>query len=119
MDIKAVQATYCKPKPEQCRCTSLLESLLALEDTINKITGSFTADPFIKICKCYLGAAARQGFKFLRVDANSGGTSFCIGSKPLTVDNYAEMCENLEINKCYVGAEITRTDPDDIFYPDN
>ena len=112
MDIKAVQATYCKPKPEQCRCTSLLESLLAFEDTINQITGSFTADPFIKICKCYLGVAARQGFKFLRVDANSGGTSFCIGTKPLTVDNYAEMCETFSRNKCYGKGEMTKIHPE-------
>ena len=119
--IEDVQTSYCKPKLEQCQCKALLEGLLLTEvaiNDINRITGyvgMLTNVPFIpdkhyiKGCRCLLGAAARQGFQFFKF---STGSSFCIGAKTFTVDNYVQRCENLLIKKCYGVAEITRTDPD-------
>ena len=109
LEILDVDTTYCKPQPEQCRCKSLLESLLALEPTINRITGSFLAEPYIKGCKCYLGAAVRKGFKFLKIENISRD---CDGIRELTVGNYENKCIELLGFSCYGGAEITRTDPD-------
>ena len=107
--VDFVKTNYCKPQLEQCRCKSLLGSLLALDSTINQITGSFRSLPYMAGCKCYLGAAARQGFKFLKIENISRD---CDGTREFTVKNYEDKCIELLGFSCYGGAEITRTDPD-------
>ena len=109
MDVMMVQAESCKPKPEQCRCKSLLESLLVLEPTVNRITGYLLATPFIKGCRCYLGAAARKGFKFVKLHSD---LEECTGVKKLSVGNYASMCKTFKKKKCEGRGEITKHYPD-------
>ena len=104
-----VLANYCKPQLQQCRCSSLLDMLLALDSTINRITGYFSAKPYIAGCKCYMGAAARQGFKFLKMD---GERKECRGTEPFTVRDYAQICERLSDDNCDGEAELTKIDPD-------
>ena len=62
-----VYTQYCTPKLEQCRCKSLLETLLDDRPDTIKIQGAFAAKPPIAGCKCYLGAAVRKGFKFVNL----------------------------------------------------
>ena len=107
--VDFVKTNYCKPQLEQCRCKSLLGSLLALHSTINQITGSFRSLPYMAGCKCYLGAAARQGFKFLKMEDRG---EECRGTIENPVDDYAKMCEKFSRNKCYGKIEITKIDPD-------
>ena len=104
-----VLANYCKPQLQQCRCSSLLDMLLALDSTINRITGYFNAKPYIAGCKCYMGAAAIHGFRFLKMDDDRKG---CRGTKEFTVDNYTETCEMLLRSKCDGRAEMTKIDTD-------
>ena len=113
LEILDIQASYCKPKLKQCRCKSLLESLLELEVTTNRITGSFSNSMrYIKGCKCVLGAAAKQGFSFFRMFG--GGKEFCRGTKTLTVGKHKEMCKNLLKANCHGGVEITLWTPPDV-----
>ena len=109
LTLNSVITTYCKPQLEQCRCRSLLESLLALDSTINKITGYFNAKPYVAGCKCYMGAAAIHGFRFLKMDDDRKG---CRGTKEFTVGNYTETCEMLLRSKCDGRAEMTKIDTD-------
>ena len=109
MDVMMVQAESCKPKPEQCRCKSLLGSLLVLEPTVNRITGFVFTKPVIKGCRCYLGAAARKGFKFVKLHND---LEECTGVKKLSVGNYASMCKTFKKKKCYGRGEITKHYPD-------
>ena len=109
LKVQLVQTTYCRPQLEQCRCKSLLQSLLTLETSVNKITGKFFARPYIAGCKCYLGASTRQGFKYLKME---GRGEECRGTKEIPADDYAKMCETFSRNKCYGGFEMTKIDPD-------
>ena len=115
LKVQLVQTTYCRPQLEQCRCKSLLESLLDRETTINKITGDFTAKPYIAGCKCYLGAAARKGFTFLKMES-ADNRKECKGTRKFTADkgteNYETLCEKLKSLNCLGTGEITKLDPD-------
>ena len=111
LKVQLVQTTYCRPQLEQCRCKSLLESLLDRETTINKITGDFTAKPYIAGCKCYLGAAARKGFAFLKME-NPASRKECKGKRDFTVDDYEDLCLELQNFNCRGPVEMTKMDPD-------
>ena len=57
-----------EPRPKQCHCNAILDKLLARFTNIKKISGLFVARNVIEGCRCYLGAAARTNFKFVRID---------------------------------------------------
>ena len=81
----------CEPKPEKCHCKTLLQKLLELNPQVDRIDGYMKADPFIAGCKCYLGVAARAGFRFVEdvEDASAGRMEF-------TTNDYGQICETLE-----------------------
>ena len=120
LEILDIQASYCKPKLKQCRCKSLLESLLELEVTTNRITGAnirITGSNnrrYIKGCECVFGAAAKQGFNFFRMLGS--GEEFCRETKTLTVGKYVnKMCKYLLKANCQGGIEITRGTPPEVY----
>ena len=81
----------CKPKPEKCHCKTLLQELLELNPNVNRIDGYMKANPWLFGCRCYLGEAARAGFKFIEDcdDASKERLEF-------TTDNYRQICEELQ-----------------------
>ena len=113
LKVKLVATSYCRPQLEQCRCNSLLQSLLTLETSVNKITGSFVAQPYIAGCECYLGAAARQGFRFLKMK-DAANRKECKETREFTLGDFPEMCKTLQSFNCLGAAtmEITIMDPD-------
>ena len=119
MDLVIVSTTFCQPKPEQCRCSTLLEYLLREKPEINRIDGYFAADPPIIGCKCYLGAAAKQGFKFVKLKGRSQNLKKkCTGIHKLTVKGrgrkkgYRNLCKYLNDKQCFGPGEITKLPPD-------
>ena len=88
---------YCKPKPEACHCKTMLDKLLALNPNIDRIEGRFLPDHFMKGCRCYLGSAARAGFKFVEL---GGMKEQCQGKIEFDEYNYVETCEEYEKKKC-------------------
>ena len=107
--LSMVYTQYCTPKLEQCRCKSLLETLLDDRPDTIMIQGTFKAKPPIAGCKCYLGAAVKKGFKFVKM---WGLRKKCQGKIDLSAEPYAKICETLVKNKCFGQAEIMKTDPD-------
>ena len=109
--LRMVSTEYCAPKLEQCRCKSLLESLIALRSA-NRIALTFLARPYIAGCKCYLGAAAKKGFKFLRMFGLLGSENnrHCVGKRDLTRKNYENVCKILKKHSCLGKWEITMED---------
>ena len=74
----------------------MLEKVLELNPQTDRIDGYMKAKPFIAGCKCYLGAAARAGFRFVEDcdDASAGRIEF-------TKNDYGQICESLEkAGKC-------------------
>ena len=88
---------YCKPKPEACHCKTMLDKLLALNPNIDRIEGRFLPDHFMKGCRCYLGSAARAGFKFVEL---GGMKEQCQGKIEFDEHDYVETCEEFEKKKC-------------------
>jgi hypothetical protein len=75
----------------------LLGSLIDEYPNLDKIHGYFTASNAIGGCKCYLGAAARKGFKYVKLDSNKKG---CKGKKVVTSLTYDAICKKFEKNGC-------------------
>lgn len=112
LQLNMVYTRYCTPALDKCRCKSLLESLLDKRPEINRIIGKFLAKPAIAGCKCYLGAAARKGFKYLKM-YGKGENKRCQGKRRVTVKHYDKICNKIVLNKCSdAWAEITKLDPD-------
>ena len=97
LHLGEVLAEYCKPKPEACHCKTMLDKLLALNPNIDRIEGRFLPDHFMKGCRCYLGSAARAGFKFVEL---GGMKEQCKGKIEFDEHNYVETCEEYEKKKC-------------------
>ena len=96
LKIETLIANLCEPKPEKCHCKTLVEKVLELNIQTDRIDGYMKADPFIAGCNCYLGAAARAGFRFVEDcdDASAGRIEF-------TKNDYGQICESLEkAGKC-------------------
>ena len=109
--LDAVWAKYCKPKPDACSCTSLLSRVLQENPDVNKIKGSFDAKPMIAGCKCYLGSAARAGFKYVRLESEK---EKCNEQKIFNLETYRQICawydkKNCADKKVPTPAEITKT----------
>ena len=91
----------CEPKPEKCHCKTMLQKVLELNPQVDRIDGYMKADPFIAGCKCYLGVAARAGFRFVEdCDPKSEGRI------EFTPDDYGKICEDLQKDKCRKMAKI-------------
>ena len=58
---------------------------------VNRIDGYFNANPFMKGCRCYLGQAAKAGFRFIEDDDIESTKSI-----EFTKENYVEVCETLQ-----------------------
>jgi len=96
--INFVQGDECDPKPADCNCKSLLTGVVRKFTTASKISLIFGATPAIAGCKCYLGTAARNGFK--KVDVEN-----CDAIIDFDEKNYSKKCEDLigRADQCYVG----------------
>ena len=100
--LDLVSTNYCqRPKVSQnrfaCSCTELLTMVLNAYPEVNQVEGIFVAKPWEAGCKCYLNSAARAGYRY--VDLQSPNPD-CKGPKPLTVENYSELCLWYRDNKC-------------------
>ena len=98
LGLDCVETTYCQPTTEACSCKALLGGLLSnfpgLE--ISGIFLDFQARPYIKGCKCYLGAATRAGFTSLNILRE---TPECPEETKINASNYIEECQSLEKKK--------------------
>jgi len=91
----------CEPKPEKCHCKTMLQKVLESNPQVDRIDGYMKADPFIAGCRCYLGVAARAGFKFVEdCDPKSKGRI------EFTIDEYGKTCEAMQKFKCRTMAKI-------------
>ena len=93
LEIGMVVGDLCRPKPEQCHCKTLLQRLLELNPQVDRIDIRIDANPFMAGCKCYLGVAARAGFKFVEDCEPAGRIEF-------TTNDYEKICETLPKSKC-------------------
>ena len=101
--IDLVDAEYCDPKPDNCHCKTLLDSLLRQFQQLRIIELLFIASPFQSACKCYLGTAARLGFdtvENLIEDPRTSDQQFCVQLRRLTVVSYADICTGYEKHNC-------------------
>ena len=106
LDIISVWAEYCKPKPEPCRCSKLMDSVLSKYPELQRITGQFDANPFIKGCNCYLGAAARANFRFVKFQSSK---EECSRQREFNSNTYRGICEQYVTMKCTDGiGEVTK-----------
>ena len=98
LELKSINAEKCKPKPKGCHCKAMLDKLLQRYNKVNLINGYFMGDSFIKACKCFLGSAARFGFRFVEFSAAgcSGKTKFA----DVDHDDHDSICEAVEKKKC-------------------
>ena len=94
LTLTNVDTEICIPKPKQCHCNTMLDKVLkkVLEQFpgVNRIDGYFSASHFMKGCRCYLGAAARAGFKF--IESSRGEFS---GRIEFTKNDYVIVCDSL------------------------
>jgi len=98
LKIEFVLALKCDPKPDNCNCKSLLNGMIEKFPTASKITLDFEATPAIKGCRCYLGTAARNGFKRVEIENCNAIITF-------DLNNYSDKCTALigRADQCYVG----------------
>ena len=90
MDLYMGNAKLCEPKPKKCHCKTMLAEVLKKNPKVNRIEGSFTANPFIAGCRCYLGQAAKKGFRFVEIGADSSRNF------KFTEKTYVKICELIE-----------------------
>lgn len=88
-----VNAESCKPKPKNCHCKTMLGSLLNKFLDVDEIEGYFMANPFMKGCRCYLGTAARAGFKFVQFHSEH---KECNEKLEFSPKNYTKLCNDFE-----------------------
>ena len=89
LEIEMAVGDLCRPKPEQCHCKTLLQRVLELNLQVDRIDIRIDADPFMAGCKCYLGVAARAGFKLVEDCETTGRMEF-------TTNDYGKVCETLQ-----------------------
>ena len=97
LDLRMVNAEYCRPKPAECHCKTMLKTLLDRYLDLNQIEGTFTAVHFMKGCRCYLGTAARANFKFVQMNTKIEG---CNEKTEFNDKTYVEICDNFKKNNC-------------------
>ena len=76
---------------------------------VNKITGTFAASPWQAGCKCYLGAAARAGFKYVKLASRK---EICQNKREFNTEDYGTICALYGEQKCddnQPTGEITKT----------
>ena len=92
-----VWAEYCKPKLPKCRCKSLLGTILEDYPKLDTIRGYFAAYPKVAGCRCYMGAAARAGFKYVTMKS---GRDVCDDKQTVNANSYVELCNYYKKHKC-------------------
>ena len=96
--------------PNECRCKSMLEYLLiSFVDEIkatfqNRGTGTIPDATYLKMCRCFLGAAARSKFKTVAM-LHPGPQKRCneeknISTNKLSSDFYGKVCKKLSKQGC-------------------
>ena len=80
----------------------MLDRVLELNPEVDRIDGNFCARPFMKGCRCYLGAAAQVGFKSIQSEVKECEYEF-------TSENYIKVCKKLKKKKCFGEAKIVKT----------
>jgi len=90
LELDMVDATLCEPKPKKCHCNTMLPKVLKKNKKVKWIEGYFTANPFIAGCRCYLGVAAKKGFKFVEIEADPPK------SFKFTKKTYVNICKLME-----------------------
>lgn len=101
MWINGMWAAYCEPKQEVCRCKSLLGAALKANPSVKAIRGNFDAVPAIAGCKCYLGEAAKAGFKYVQL--NNPKKEECTGRSLIgngKDGKYVKLCETWLKQNC-------------------
>ena len=89
---------HCGPKPEKCHCKDMLQKVLELNPQVDRIDSDMKVNPFLAGCRCYLGVAARAGFRFIEdCDLASEGPE---GRIKFTTNDYEKICETLPKSKC-------------------
>ena len=74
----------------------MLDSLLASLPKLEAIVGYFSADPFMKGCRCYLHSAVKANFKFVQFDTID---EECGAKNEISEDKYKKVCK--EYKKCF------------------
>merc|ERR1711951_162100 len=99
LKVIVVAAYICDPKPDGCNCKTLLGKVVESHKTASKMSLLFAAPPAMAGCKCYLGTAARNGFKSVEVKKCE--------EKAIDFDenNYAKKCEALigRADRCWAS----------------
>ena len=108
--LEAACMTNCgEPRPKQCHCGSMLDSILARNKHVKEITGRFTAkaENSMAACRCYLGAAARAKFKYVQMD-EPGSQGHCAKKREInkskhSINHYVKVCTELIKRGCKNG----------------
>ena len=104
LELEMVRTDYCQPKPGECNCKALLSRVLQANKGVNEIKGTFMARPWVFGCNCYLGTAARAGFKHVKLDSNK---KICQDKREFNEKNYGKICALYGKQKC----EDSKTPP--------
>ena len=95
-------AELCKPKPKQCHCSTMLAKVLEENPKVDRIVGTFRPNHLMIGCRCYLGAAARSDFKYVKIGPAE--------NFEFTRANYVKVCETILQNIKNIGeATIYKT----------
>ena len=97
LELEMVWTEYCNPKPENCNCKELLSRVLQANKSAKKVIGTFMATPWKFGCNCYLGTAARAGFKHVELYSEK---KICQGKREFNEKTYGKVCELYGNQKC-------------------
>ena len=94
---------YCKPEQESCKCNTLLDRMFTLVPVraINRIDTRIDTMSLMDGCMCYLGAAARVGFRFVKM-AGMHEKPECTDIKEITTEFLPRfhLCQSYVDNEC-------------------
>ena len=94
---------YCKPEQEACKCNTLLDRMFTIVPVpaINRIDTRVDSMSLMDGCMCYLGAAARVGFHFVKM-AGMHAKPECTDRKAITTEFLPRfhLCQSYVDNEC-------------------
>lgn len=98
LELDMVYTEFCNPKPKDCGCSTLLSRALDENPSVTTIMGTFAANPWEYGCKCYLGEAARHGFRYVKLEHPK--KDICNDVRSFNDVDYREVCANYGRQKC-------------------
>ena len=97
LNIEHFDTKYCQSKSAhgECSCSRLFDGLLQNEQFqdiahLHLLMSPKKREDYMAACRCYLGAAARAGFRSLKI---TYATERCNGEKTLSRGAYTNLCE--------------------------